>query len=58
MEKLKKEAKDRLNTIVDGNANKIIGLKKYTKYHDKILRILSMLREIFIWVDEYDRKSR
>ena len=47
MEKLKKEAKGKLNTIVDGNANKIIGLTKYTKYHDKILRILSMLREIF-----------
>ena len=52
-----KEPKNRFNSIVDGNLNKIIGLKVYTKNQDKILRILSMLREIVTGVDEYDKKT-
>ena len=52
-----KEPKNRFNSIVDGNLNKIIGLKIYTKNQDKILRILSMLREIVTGVDEYDKKT-
>ena len=53
-------AKDRFNTIVESNVNKRnvnSWFKKYTKNQDKILSILSMLKEIFTGKNEYEKKA-
>ena len=53
-------AKDRFNTIAESNVNKRnvnSWFKKYTKNQDKILSILSMLKEIFTGKNEYEKKA-